>query len=366
VALRNTAPPHFGRSPHLVELVAEVERLAATVATAPQRDRHELGLRRADEVVRATLSLDGAEGDTLPGPEEAAAALATAAPVEPDPNDRRGAWLDMLRVFDTPSDREIRALEVLGARAGDASDDLTAALLSDPGPALAELHRRLTRGLVTDQRAGAPRITEQAVHDGSTGRVVFFTAEPADVPGELALLEAWLSSTGTREHGLIVSGVLHLELLRIHPYDAANGRLARAASRLVLRARGLDPDHLAVPEPTLARDAMGYVEEVARTLRRRDLTIWLERWGEAVADGLRSSARDLGLLDTEVPEAASAFVVARPAFTLADHRAELALTPAESREQLQRLLDSGLVARQPGTRGLRFIARTRGRNGTPA
>jgi hypothetical protein len=357
VALRNTAPPRFGRSPHLVELVAEVERLAATIATAPEDDRRALGLRRADEVVRATLSLDGAEGDALPGPDEAAAALATAAPVAPDPSDRRGAWLDMLRVFDTPSDREIRALEVLGARAGDASDDLTAGLLSDPGTALAELHRRLTRGLVRDERAGAPRITEQAVHDGSTGRVVFFTSEPADVPGELALLEAWLVSAGTREHGLIVSGVLHLELLRIHPYDAANGRLARAAARLVLRARGLDPDHLAAPEPALARDAMGYVEEVARTMRRRDLTIWLERWGEAVAEGLRTSARALGVLDAEVPDDAAAFVVARSAFTIADHRAELGLTPAEGREQLQKLLDSGLVARQPGSRGLRFTAR---------
>jgi hypothetical protein len=356
VALRSVTPPAFGRSPHLVELVAEVERLAATVAAAPDADRRELGLERADEVVRATLALDGAEGDALPGPDEAAAALSAAAPVAPDPSDRRGSWLDALRVFDTPSDRQIRALEVLGARAGDASDDLAGSLLTDPGPTLAELHRRLTRGLVADARAGAPRVTEQAVHDGSTGRVVFFTTDPADVPGELALVEAWLASTGTREHGLIVSGVLHLELLRIHPYDAANGRLARAAARLALRARGLDPDHLAVPEPTLARDAMGYVEEVARTLRRRDLTIWLERWGEAVADGLRSSARALGVLDVTVPDEAVRFVAAQPAFTIADLRAHLGLPPAESREQLRKLLDAGTVARRPGTRGLRFTA----------
>jgi hypothetical protein len=356
VALSNAAPPRFGRSPHLVDLVAEVERLAATVAAAPAADRRALGLARADEAVRATLTLDGADGDELPGADEAAAALADAAPVTPDPNDRRGSWLDVLRTFDTPSDRQIRALEVLGARAADASDDLVGSLLSDPGRNLSELHRRLTRGLVTEARAGAPRITEQAVHDGSTGRVVFFTPHPDDVPGQLALLEAWLASTGAREHGLVVSGVLHLELLRIHPYDAANGRLARAAARLALRARGLDPDHLAVPEPSLARDAMGYAEEVARTLRRRDLTIWLERWGEAVADGLRSSARALGVLDVAVPDAAARFVADQPAFTIADLRAHLGVPPSESREQLQVLLDAGTVARRPGTRGLRFLA----------
>ena len=358
MALSNVAPPRFGHSPHLVELVAEVERLAATLAAAPAADRRALGLTRADEVVRATLTLDGANGDELPGPQEAAAALAAAAPVAPDPKDRRGSWLDALRTFDTPSDRQVRALEVLGARAGDASDDLVGPLLSEPGASLSELHRRLTRGLVTDARAGAPRLTEQAVHDGSTGRVVFFTTRPEDVPGELALLETWLASTGAREHGLIVSGVLHLELLRIHPYDAANGRLARAAARLALRARGLDPDHLAVPEPTLASDAMGYVEEVARTLRRRDLTIWLERWGEAVAEGLRDSARALGVLDVSVPEEAARFVAAQPAFTIADLRAHLGVPPAESREQLRRLLDAGTVARRPGTRGLRVVARS--------
>lgn len=356
MALNRVTPPSFGRSPHLVELVAEVERLAATVSAAPAVDRRALELARADEVVRATLTLDGADGDELPGPDEAAAALRAAAPVAPDPADRRGSWLDALRTFDSPSDRQVRALEVLGARAGDASDDLVGTLLSAPVATLSELHRRLTRGLVSEARAGQPRITEQAMHDGSTGRIVFFTTRPEDVPGELALLEAWLASAGTREHGLVVSGVLHLELLRIHPYDAANGRLARAAARLALRSRGLDPDHLAVPEPSLARDAMGYVEEVARTLRRRDLTIWLERWGEAVADGLRSSARALGVLEVAVPEDAARFVATRPAFTIADLRADLGVPPAESREQLQRLLDAGMVVRRPGTRGLRFTA----------
>ena len=347
-------PPAFSRSTHLVDLVAEVERLAAVLAGVDAATRRRVAAGGADDVVRATLALDGATVTELPDAQEAAAALEAAAPVAPDPTDRRSTWLDVFRVLEDPSDRQVRALEVLGVRAADASDDLAEPLLSDPQPTLAELHRRLTRGLVTDARAGAPRSIEQAVHDGSTGRIIFFTPDPPAVPRELALTAGWLDSAATREHGLIVAGVLHHELLRIHPYDAANGRLARAAARLVLRARGLDPDHLAAPEPALAQDPLGYHEELARSLRRRDLTIWLERWGEAVSEGLRRSARAAGALDVEVAARAREFVADRGGFTVADYRADARATPADARAELTALLDAGLVARVPGSRGLRF------------
>ncbi|MCC5948789.1 MAG: Fic family protein [Nitriliruptoraceae bacterium] len=355
----STTPPTFSRSPHLVGLVAEVERLAAAIGRAPTEARRELRTRRADDAARATLVLDGATTDELPDADAAAAVLA-----ELTGRDRevvrdapaRATWLDTLRVLDDPDDHEVSALEVLGVRAADESDDLAEPLLTSPGDTLAELHRRLTRGLVTAARAGQPRTSEQAVHDGATGRIVYFTTDPAQVPGELALLDAWLASTGAREHGLIASGVLHVELLRIHPFDAANGRLARAAARLALRARGLDPDRLAVPEPALARDPLGYAEEVARTARRRDQTIWLERWGEAVAEGLRHAARALGTLEGEVPDAARRFVETTPTFTIADHRAARSLGAEDARAELERLLDAGLVWRVAGSRGLRFLA----------
>lgn len=350
------APPSFSRSPHLVGLVADVERLASLVAGAPAAERRALRPRVADRAVVATLALDGARGEELPDAAAAARALAAAAPVEADPADRRGTWLDTLTVFDDPTDQQIRALEVLGARAAEAADDLAPALAGEPLATLAELHRRLTRGLVSAQRAGQPRRSEQAVHDGSTGRILFFTADPSAVAREVGLLGAWLGSTGAREHGLIVSGVLHHELLRIHPFDAANGRLARAAARLVLRERGLDPDHLAAPEPSLARDPLGYYEEVASSLRRRDLTIWLERWAEAVADGLRGAARTLGVLEARAAAPARAFAEAEPDFTIADFRAGIGAEPEEARAQLRALLDLGAIRHVPGARGLRFTS----------
>jgi Fic family protein len=364
--VRHAAPPRFSRSPHLVDLVAETERLAGLIRAAAPADRTRLAEKRRDEAVVATLRLDGSTLEVIPSPQalaRAEEAARTPAPAEDDTagDTRSGTWLDAMNALEEAPDEELHALEVLGARAALGSDDLADDLLSDPEDALRELHVRLTRGLVAPHRAGATRITDQAVHDASVGRILYFTSSPEVVPSELALLAGWVASTGAREHGLVLSGVLHLELLRIHPFDAANGRLARTAARLVLRARGLDPDGLAAPEAALAADALGYHEEVASTARRRDVTVWLERWGEGVTAGLRASVHELGGLSEPPPARALDALDAvdeDPRFTVADYRAAAGLGPEDARADLQALLDAGRIDRVPGSRGLRFRRRT--------
>ena len=345
---------HLGSSQHLAALLREADRLAGCIRTAPEARRIELACTRSDAAILATLGLDGSPLTEVPDLESVARPRAV-----PDPGvgarARQGTWLDAMRTLEDAPDEQLQALEVLGARAGLGSEDLSSLLVAEPLAALEELHRRLTHGLVTDERAGRPRLVEQAVHDASTGRVLYFTTDPGAIQDELEGLAAWLTGQGDA-HPVLVSGILHLELLRIHPFDAANGRLARAAARLVLRAGGLDPDGLACPEPQLAADALGYHEEVASTARRGDATIWLERWAEAVSGGLRRSARDLGVLATEAPETPRAVVagLASDAFTIADYRAEAEVDAEQAHADLGALLDSGDVARVPGSRGLRY------------
>lgn len=352
---RHPAPVRFSRSPYLVELIAQAERLAARLAAASAPDT--LRERSMDRAALATLRLDGSTIERAPDLTQAG--LEGAGPIAPA-EQRAGTWLDALRLpgspFENGAEERVRTLEYVGARAALAADDLAGQLLAAPLETLAALHGRLVGRLVDDEHAGTLRHTDQAVHDASVGRVLFFPTEPAGIPSALALLASWLTSAAAREHPLVAAGVVHHELLRIHPFEAANGRLARAAARLVLRAGGLDPAGLAAPEPALAADPIGYYEEVARTLRRRDLTIWLERWGEAVTDGLRGSARELGLLARDAPARARTFLAGRddPAFTVADYRAEAGVGPRQAAADLAALLDEGLVTRVPGARGLRF------------
>lgn len=352
-------------SPHLATLIAEAEELAARCRAADADRRAAVGPPVRDRAALASLRLDGSPIRAVPPADAVLAARDTVhVAVQEDP--RRGTWFDAMRALDgvDPDDPEavsrdasLQALEFDGVATANASDDLAAALLEDPLPALAELHRRLTLHLVAPERTGQLRVAEQAVHDASVGRIMYFTVDPDRIADELDRLGTWMSSASAGQHGLVASGIVHLELLRIHPFDAANGRLARAAARLVLRSRGLDPDGLAAPESVLDADRLGYHDEVASTLRRRDATIWLERWGEAVTAGLRDAARALGQLEVDVPAGATAFLAGRDAgssFTVAEHRSAAGLSPEESRQHLAALLDAGAITRVGGSRGLRF------------
>lgn len=341
----------FTRTPHLVDLVATAERLAALLRPVEPSAVVE-GLRAAATV--ASLRLDGSSIEEAPDVDEVLAGTAwqdTARPLE----ERAGTWIDALGRHDVP-EAQIVAVEFRGVRSALSSDDLAETVLTAPRDTLDRLHRRLTRGLLVPEDAGRLRLSEQAVHDATVGRVLYRPTRPDRIASRLALLSGWLTSTAAREHALVVSGVVHLELLSIHPYEAANGRLARTAARLILRARGLDPHGLAIAETVLEEDPLGYHEEVAATHRRRDVTVWLERWGEAVTGGLRRSARRLGVLDADPPDRAQAFLEGRdgPRFTVADYRAEAEVGPEDARSDLGALLDTGRVRRVPGSRGLRF------------
>ncbi|MCZ3389059.1 MAG: oxidoreductase [Actinomycetia bacterium] len=54
--------------------------------------------------------------------------------------------------------------------------------------------------------------------------------------------------TATTAPGVLVAGVVHAELMTLKPFGSADDLVARAASRVVLVSRGVDPDALTVPE----------------------------------------------------------------------------------------------------------------------
>jgi hypothetical protein len=339
-------------SAHLDRMVAELERLATEVGAAADAraaaDPEGLValVRTVDaSAITATLRLDGADPDLARGERagtwfDAVGQTARAAAAGP-----AGGTADASDT-DEVDDAKLAARELAGVTAALRADDLVEAMVRRPGPTLAELSRRLTRGLVAPERAGAVRRGARIVHDASVGRVLYFPLEAEHVPDALAELAAWIDRSATSVPPLLLSGVVALEVLRIHPFDAANGRLARAAARLLLRGGGLDPHRLAAFEPVLGEDPLGVAEEVAASLRRRDATAWLERHAEAVADGLRASR---ALLAGRAPTTWEPVT-----FTLAEHAAALGVDVDAARADVERLVDAHAVRRVPGSGGLRL------------
>ena len=104
---------------------------------------------------------------------------------------------------------------------------LVPVLTKSPRQALARLHTLAGKGIVADDDLGRPRGDEASARVGDlAGLLVADTSAPA----------------------LVVAAVVHAELATAAPFVSHNGIVARAAERLVLVARGVDPKSLVVPE----------------------------------------------------------------------------------------------------------------------
>lgn len=95
-----------------------------------------------------------------------------------------------------------------------------------PGQAFARLHTLAGAGAVDDDALGRPVSPEAAARLASLAQTVLSTSAPA----------------------LQVAALVHAEIVTVAPFASHNGLVARAAERLVLVARGVDPASLIVPE----------------------------------------------------------------------------------------------------------------------
>ena len=113
-----------------------------------------------------------------------------------------------------------------------------------PAQALARLHVLAAADLVDDpDRLGRPRAAGAPVDDP-------LGLGPAPDPLEVGVRLDGLSQVvlATRVPAVVVAGVVHGELLALRPFGLADGLVARAAARLVLVERGLDPKAVSAPE----------------------------------------------------------------------------------------------------------------------
>jgi len=139
-----------------------------------------------------------------------------------------------------------------------------------PLQALARLHTLASKGAVRDDALGRPRDAESARRLGDLSRLML---APTDAPA------------------LVVAAVVHAEIATAEPFEARNGVVARAAERLVLVARGVDPTSLTVPEEGHRRLGPAYTVAL-QGYRDRGLAgvhAWLLHAADAYTGGAQAS-----------------------------------------------------------------------------
>lgn len=140
---------------------------------------------------------------------------------------------------------------------------------------LKEIHRQTVHRLLDDGDAGSYRTVKVVIRNTTTGEVTFRPPPPIEVPLSVSRLLTWLATDSKDIHPLLVAGILHYELVRIHPFVDGNGRSARAFSLLYLYLHGYEVKKFFSLEDYYDSNALDYYAALS-SASGGDLTHWLE------------------------------------------------------------------------------------------
>ncbi|MFI0354407.1 Fic family protein [Actinomadura sp. 9N407] len=190
--------------------------------------------------------------------------------------------LEELRTTENPADPIVQGALRVSAELGSLAETWRQA----PRQVLARLHVLVAADAVDSEELGRPR-SDQAVKD------VLGLGDPpstAEVARRLDMLSGLLTGP-TKAPAIVVAAIVHGELLTLRPFGWGDGIVARAAERLTLVARGLDPKSLTAPEVGHAELAGGYVSAL-RAYASGDpdgVSTWIRHCADAAAAAARDS-----------------------------------------------------------------------------
>jgi len=146
---------------------------------------------------------------------------------------------------------------------------LVPTLKHTPMQAFARIHSLAGKGELDDDQLGRPVSPEAAERLQTLSNTMIATKVPA----------------------LMVSALVHAELIAVAPFASHNGIVARAAERLVMVARGVDPASLVVPElgHLLVRPEYESNLRAYQSGGRSGLHAWLSYAAEAYTKGAEAS-----------------------------------------------------------------------------
>ena len=145
------------------------------------------------------------------------------------------------------------------------------------------VHKDLTKDLLSKpEYEGKFRDTPVAVANPLTKEVNHVPPAAYKVPDLVDELFDWLNNSTDEMYPVIIAGILHYELVRIHPFIDGNGRTGRLMATLILSIHEFDINKYFTLDEYYNRDRQAYVDALKSADRNRDLTGWLEYFCQGV------------------------------------------------------------------------------------
>ncbi len=218
---------------------------------------------------------------------------------------------------------------------------------------------------------GAFRTVRVVVGNRRTKEVVYAPPAPKEVRPLVAGLVAWLNSEVARQmHPVLVAGIAHYELVRIHPFVDGNGRTARALATLILTMQKFDIKRFFTLDDFYDSDRAAYYAVLKRTNGTYpDCIPWLEYFLEGAWISLhRVKERVLLLSSDEHKKGAGGqvalserqmqiieFIHAHESVKSADLVRAYGISRQAAGRELARMVELGLIRTEQKGRATRYV-----------
>lgn len=143
------------------------------------------------------------------------------------------------------------------------------------------LHKILVKNILPDEVAGNLRLEDAQIYDLKMRKIEYETVDPEELPSELEGLVQWYKKSPIND--ILKAGILQYEIMRIHPYCDANGRVGRMLCMWSLYKTGYDAKGYFNLEEHYDKDLVGYYKALSSG-DEGDLTFWLEYFTEGLAE----------------------------------------------------------------------------------
>lgn len=148
-----------------------------------------------------------------------------------------------------------------------------------------KLHKITVNKILPSEKCGEYRKTQVVIKNNQTGEVSFRPPQAELISRQIKDLLAFIESSQSQDiHPVLKSGIVHYELVRIHPFLDGNGRVARALSTLILFLEGYDIRKFFSLEEYFDKNAQEYYSALQSVAKDNgDLTKWLEYFTQGLA-----------------------------------------------------------------------------------
>jgi len=343
--------PNFKYTDRMVDLLKRIAAAREIILSSPLIPRWKVSLRK-EAIIRSAHFSTSIEGNNLTL--EQVSALAAGRKIMARRKDRQ----EVLNY--------IQVLEGLDTLTADGM--YTEAVIKN-------IHKLLTKATLDDPLdCGAYRSERDkyvVVGNRLTGEVSFRPPPNEEVAPLMTGYTQWLNSSQVRVlDPVVVAGIAHYELVRIHPFVDGNGRTARVIAALTLHLGGFDTNQFFCLDDYYDMNRSDYYRAL-RTVDpvARDVTQWLEYFIEGVAVSIDSVRERVARLSSERIRASTRGQIALSErqmriverinkdgrITIAGMVSMFSITRQAALKEIDKMIDLGVVRREGRARASYYV-----------